>query len=222
MSTEVFRCWWDPAAYEPDAVLTHEHDEDGDGFGTSHAHDNDGDHSHNESAPLNQADSVLNVWDQDLENNSHEGNDGHENDNLSGSNDSSAPEGEKETSNDSWEYQPMGEPTSEPRADPSKQGNGRRLERRQLDHGDDDYCWSAHSESQLEYMQQSWVPGTVLPLQTETSNWIATQPPTLKGNMMEWSGVRSFDGNYGLLDLKMGNAGPPQSSFFVFYSFNNF
>jgi hypothetical protein len=80
----------------------------------------------------------------------------------------------------------MGQPVSQPRPDPTRsvpapganpapgKGNGRRLEHRELDHGQPDYCWSAHSESQLEYMQQSWVPGTVLPLQTETSNWIAT------------------------------------------------
>jgi len=48
-----------------------------------------------------------------------------------------------------------------PGGSPRPSGHGRRL-----DHTEEDYCWSAHSESQLEYMQQSWVPGTVLPLQT--------------------------------------------------------
>ena len=53
LSTEVFRCWWDPAAFASDEVLSHEHDEDGDGNGVKHAHDHEGDHSHTEeSAPL--------------------------------------------------------------------------------------------------------------------------------------------------------------------------
>jgi hypothetical protein len=53
LSSEVFRCWWDPASFDAKDVLSHEHDEDGDGNGISHAHDNDGDHSHDKDATLN-------------------------------------------------------------------------------------------------------------------------------------------------------------------------
>jgi hypothetical protein len=48
LSTEVFRCWWDPASFTTDEVLSHEHDQNGDGNGVKHAHEHEGEHDHSE------------------------------------------------------------------------------------------------------------------------------------------------------------------------------
>ena len=156
LSTEVFRCWWDPASFNQNMQLDHTHDEDGDGHGIDHSHVNDGDHSHEESAPEESAplngveDSVLDYWDDDLEDSTHMGNDGREDTNLGGDNNTEITESEITTSpqkppttENSWDYESLldVEPSNAP-------GGGRRL-----DHEEEDYCWSAHSESQLEYMQ---------------------------------------------------------------------